>query len=342
MSTTASLPDRMTAIVITRPGPPEVLKPESRPMPTVGKGDVLIRVAAAGINRADCGQRAGTYPPPPGTTDLPGLEVAGIVVAVGDEVDTWRAGDAVCALANGGGYAEYAAIPAGQCLPVPKGLDWREAAALPETCFTVWTNVFQRGRLANGETFLVHGGSSGIGTTAIPLARAFGARVFATAGSADKVAVCEKLGAERGINYRDEDFVAVVKSLTDGNGVDVILDMVGGDYAPRNIDTLALDGRLVMIALPRGRSAELDLAKIAFRRLTVTGSGLRPMSASVKAGIADALREKVWPLIEAGTFRPLIHAHVPFADAAEAHRLMEEGSHIGKIVLDVDLSLPLD
>ena len=315
MSQSTALPERMTAIVITRPGPPGVLKPETRPMPTVGKGDVLIRVAAAGINRADCGQRAGSYPPPPGTTDLPGLEVAGIVVAVGNDVDAWHVGDAVCALANGGGYAEYAAIPAGQCLPVPKGLDWREAAALPETCFTVWTNVFQRGRLANGETLLVHGGSSGIGTTAIPLARAFGARVFATAGSAEKVAVCEKLGAERGINYREEDFVAIVKSMTDGNGVDVILDMVGGDYAPRNIDALAMDGRTVMIALPRGRMAELDLGKIIGRRLTVTGSGLRPMTTAAKAGIADA---------------------------AEAHRLMEEGSHIGKIVLDVDLSLPLD
>jgi NADPH2:quinone reductase len=339
--TVATLPERMTAIAITEPGPADVLKPESRPLPVVGAGDVLIRVAAAGINRADCGQRAGTYPPPPGATDLPGLEVAGIVVARGADVDTWRIGDAVCALANGGGYAQYVAVPAGQCLPVPDGLDWREAAALPETCFTVWTNVFQRGRLAAGETLLVHGGSSGIGTTAIPLARAFGARVFATAGSAAKVAACEMLGAERGINYRDEDFVAVVKSLTDGNGVDVILDMVGGNYAPRNIDALAVDGRLVMIALPGGRTAEIDLGKVIFRRLTVTGSGLRGMSTAAKAGIAAELRASVWPLIDAGSFRPLIHAHFPFADAADAHRLMEDSTHIGKIVLDVDFALPL-
>jgi NADPH2:quinone reductase len=339
--TPTTLPDRMTVIAIAKHGPPEVLKPENRPLPVAAAGEVLIRVAAAGINRADVGQRGGTYPPPPGASDLPGLEVSGLVVALGDGVDTVRIGDAVCALVNGGGYAQYVTAPAGQCLPVPKGLGWSEAAALPETCFTVWTNVFQRGHLVAGETLLVHGGTSGIGTTAIPLARAFGARVLATAGSAEKVAACEKLGAERCINYRNEDFVAVVKSMTGDKGVDVILDMVGGDYAPRNIDALAMDGRLVMLALPRGRVAEIDLGKIIFRRLTITGSGLRARSREAKTGIASELRERVWPLIEAGTFRPLIHANFPFNDAAGAHRHMEEGGHIGKIVLDVDLSLPL-
>ncbi|TCV96132.1 NADPH2:quinone reductase [Luteibacter rhizovicinus] len=333
------LPARMRAIEISRPGPPDVLKIADRPVPSLRPGDVLIRVAAAGINRADTGQRAGTYPPPPGASDLPGLEVSGRIAAVGADVDDWRVGDAVCALVDGGGYAEYVAAPAGQCLPVPKGLDWVQAAALPETCFTVWTNVFDRARLVAGETFLVHGGSSGIGTTAIPLAKAFGARVFATVGSREKAEACLALGAERAINYREEDFVAVVKQLTDGAGVDVILDMVGGDYAPRNLDALALDGRLVMIALPHGRTAELDLGKIIFRRLTVTGSGLRALPAARKVVIGRELREKVWPLIEAGTFRPLVHALFGFADAAKAHTLMEDGSHIGKIVLEIDSSL---
>jgi NADPH2:quinone reductase len=334
------LPETMTVIAIDRPGGPEVLVEATRPRPEPAAGEVLIHVAAAGINRADTGQRAGTYPPPPGASDLPGLEVAGTVVALGADVQRWAVGDAVCALTNGGGYAQYVTVPAGHCLPVPTDLDWCEAAALPETCFTVWTNVFDRARLISGETLLVHGGSSGIGTTAIPLARAFGARVFATAGSAEKVAACERIGAERGINYREEDFVAVVRELTDGKGADVILDMVGGSYLARNIDTLALDGRMVMIATPGGRQAELDLAKIIMRRLVVTGSGLRALSTEAKTQIASALRDKVWPLIEAGTFRPIVHARFPMNRAADAHRAMEEGSHIGKIILEVDPAQP--
>ncbi|MBB3226215.1 NADPH2:quinone reductase [Luteibacter sp. Sphag1AF] len=333
------LPSTMKAVEISRPGPPDVLTLVDRPVPSLRPGDVLIRVAAAGINRADTGQRAGTYPPPPGASDLPGLEVSGRIVAMGADAGDWKVGDAVCALVDGGGYAQYVAVPAGQCLPVPKGLNWIEAAALPETCFTVWTNVFDRARLIAGETFLVHGGSSGIGTTAIPLARALGARVFTTVGTKAKADACLALGAERAINYRDEDFVAVVKSLTDGAGVDVILDMVGGDYAPRNINALAMDGRLVMIALPHGRQAELDLGKIIFRRLTVTGSGLRALPPARKAHIGASLLAKVWPLIEAGTFRPIIHATFLLSDAAAAHALMEDGSHIGKIMLDVDPTL---
>jgi putative PIG3 family NAD(P)H quinone oxidoreductase len=334
-------PGAMTAVAITRHGGPEVLVAGSQPMPSPGEGEVLVRVAAAGVNRADTGQRAGTYPPPPGASPLPGLEVAGVVVALGEGVTRLREGDTVCALVNGGGYAQYVAVPAAQCLPVPKGLNWLEAAALPEACFTVWTNVFDRARLASGETLLVHGGSSGIGTTAISLARALGSRVFATAGSASKVAACEQLGAARGINYRDEDFVAVVKALTDDRGVDVILDMVGGSYLPRNIKALANDGRLVMIASPGGREGTLDVAEVLMRRLTVTGSGLRAMPADAKAHIAMALRDKVWPLIESGQFRPMVHAIFPLERADDAHRAMEEGSHIGKIILEVDTSLPL-
>ncbi|HEY4143727.1 NAD(P)H-quinone oxidoreductase [Pinirhizobacter sp.] len=331
----------MTAVAITRPGGPEVLVAGPQPMPSPGEGEVLVRVAAAGVNRADTGQRAGTYPPPPGASPLPGLEVSGVVVALGAGVTRLREGDAVCALVNGGGYAHYVAVPAAQCLPVPKGLDWIEAAALPEACFTVWTNVFDRARLASGETLLVHGGSSGIGTTAIPLARALGSKVFATAGSAAKVEACERLGAARGIQYREEDFVDVVKRLTDGRGVDVILDMVGGSYLPRNIDALALDGRLVMIAAPGGREGTLEMGKVIMRRLTITGSGLRALSAEAKAHIARALRDKVWPLIASGQFRPTIHATFPLERAADAHRTMEEGSHIGKIMLEVDISQPL-
>jgi NADPH2:quinone reductase len=335
------LPTQMTVAEATQPGGPDVLTPATRPLPSPAAGEVLIQVAAAGVNRADCMQRAGNYPPPPGASDLLGLEVAGLVVATGKGVTAWKAGDAVCALANGGGYAQYIAVPAGQCLPVPHGLDWIQAAALPETCFTVWTNVFERAHLTAGEIFLVHGGSSGIGTTAIQLARLFGARAWATAGNADKVAACERLGAERCINYRTEDFVAVVKELSNGRGVDVILDMVGGDYLPRNIDALAFDGRLVMLALPRGRSAELDMGKVIARRLVISGSGLRVMSTAAKAAIAAQLRERVWPLIASGQFRPVIQSRFALADAAKAHHAMEEGEHIGKIILEVDLSLEL-
>lgn len=330
-----SLPTTMTAIEIAEAGGPDVLRPTERPVPQPGSGEILIRVAAAGVNRPDVAQRNGSYPPPPGASDLPGLEVAGTVAAVGDEAGDWRVDDMVCALVSGGGYAEYVAVPATQALPVPDGLGWVQAAALPETFFTVWTNVFDRGRLGVGEAFLVHGGSSGIGTTAIQLARAFGARVFTTVGSADKAAACLALGAELAVNYRDEDFVEAIRGVTDGKGVDVILDMVGGDYLPRNIRCLKPDGRLVQIALMRGTKGELDLARVMTRRLTVTGSTLRPQSVAAKAAIAVALREKVWPLIAAGEIAPVIHATFALAEAAKAHELMESGSHIGKIVLTV-------
>jgi NADPH2:quinone reductase len=335
-----TIPATMTVIAIDHHGGPEVLVQAERPVPQPAAGEVLIQVAAAGVNRADTGQRAGTYPPPPGASDLPGLEVSGVIVALGDGVEHWHVGDAVCALTSGGGYAQYVTTPAGQCMPLPASLSWIDGAGLPETCFTVWTNVFDRARLVAGETLLVHGGSSGIGTTAIPLARAFGARVFTTAGSAQKCAACETLGAARAINYRDEDFVAVVNQLTDGKGVDVILDMVGGSYLSRNIASLALDGRLVMIALPGGTHAQVDLSRIVFRRLTVTGSGLRALSVEAKAQIAAALRDNVWPLIDSGAFRPIIDASFPMARAGDAHRAMEDGKHIGKIILEVNTALP--
>ena len=328
-------PTDAAVIEITAPGPPEVLKLARRPVVPPGAGEVLIRVAAAGVNRPDVHQRQGTYPPPPGASDIPGLEVAGEIVAVGEGMTEWREGDSVCALVAGGGYAEYCLAPAPQCLPVPKGLTAVEAAGIPETFFTVWTNAFERGRLAAGETLLVHGGSSGIGTVAIQLGRAFGARVFATAGSPEKCAACATLGAERAINYRDEDFVAVVKERTDGHGADVILDMVGGDYIPRNVDCLALEGRLVLIALLRGAKAELNFATLLFRRLTITGSSLRPRTVEQKGAIARALHAKVWPLLESGQVRPVIHARFPLAEAAAAHRLMESSAHIGKIILEL-------
>ena len=330
-----TLPKAGAVIEITAPGPPEVLKLARRPVVPPGAGEVLIRVTAAGVNRPDVHQRQGNYPPPPGASDIPGLEVAGEIVAVGEGVTEWRTGDSVCALVAGGGYAEYCLAPAPQCLPVPKGLTAVEAAGIPETFFTVWTNVFERGRLAAGETLLVHGGSSGIGTVAIQLGRAFGARVFATAGSPEKCAACATLGAERAINYRDEDFVAVVKGRTDGRGADVILDMVGGDYIPRNVDCLALEGRLVLIALQRGARAELNFATLMFRRLTITGSSLRPRTVEQKGAIARALRANVWPLLESGQVRPIVHARFPLAEAAAAHRLMESSTHIGKIILEV-------
>jgi putative PIG3 family NAD(P)H quinone oxidoreductase len=328
-----SIPASMTAIEITQPGKPEVLKPTSRPTPKPTAGEVLIRVVAAGVNRPDVLQRYGKYPPPAGASDLPGLEVAGRVVACGTDAKGFKVGDQVCALLAGGGYAEYAVAPAPQCLPVPKGLTAIEAAAVPETFFTVWTNVFERGRLQHGETFLVHGGASGIGTTAIQLARAHGARVFATAGTAEKCAACERLGAERAINYRDEDFVAVVKEETAGAGADVILDMVGGEYTARNLDLLRIDGRLVQIAFLKGSKVEIDLNPLMRKRLTFTGSTLRARSVAEKGAVAAAVRRNVWPLVESGKVKPVIHATFPLADAAKAHAMMEADQHIGKIVL---------
>jgi putative PIG3 family NAD(P)H quinone oxidoreductase len=327
------LPSDGLAIEITQPGPPEVLQSTRRPVFPPAPGELLLRVAAAGVNRPDLLQREGRYPPPPGTTDIPGLEVAGTVVALGEGVVGRKVGDEACALVAGGGYAEYCAAPAAQCLPVPKGLTLVQAAALPETFFTVWTNVFERGQLTRGETLLVHGGSSGIGTTAIQLGRAFGARVLATAGTAEKCAACRRLGAERAVNYKEEDFVAVVKEITGGDGVDVILDMVGGRYIPRNLDCLAREGRLVLIAFLGGAKAEVDFRPVLQRWLTVTGSTLRPRSIEEKGRIARALEKDVWPLLESGGVAPVIHATVPLAEAAEAHRLLESGTHVGKVVL---------
>lgn len=330
-----SLPDRMKAIAITKPGGPEVLELAEIDRPEPGHGEILIRVEAAGVNRPDTIQRMGLYPPPPGAPETPGLEVAGEVVATGPGVTLWRAGDRLCALLGGGGYAEYATVHESHALPIPKGFTTVEAAALPETFFTVWTNVFERGALKAGETFLVHGGTSGIGTTAIQLARVFGARVFATAGSADKCAACLQLGAEAAINYREEDFVAEVKKRTGGRGVDVILDMVGGDYIARNIQAAAPDGRIVSIAFLNGSVAEINFMPVMLKRLTLTGSTLRPRGIEEKAALARALREKVWPLLDAGRVRPRIDATFPLAEAAKAHELMEKSSHIGKIVLTV-------
>ena len=325
----------MLAIEIRQPGGPEALVPAERPRATMGPDDVLIKVAAAGVNRPDVMQRQGRYPPPPGASDIPGLEVAGTIEETGANVRSWRAGDRVCALVSGGGYAEYCAAPAPQCLPIPRGLDLIQAAAIPETTFTVWTNVFERGRLQQGESILVHGGSSGIGTTAIQLARAFGARVFTTAGSAEKCAACEALGAERAINYRETDFVAAIRDLTGGRGVDVILDMVGGTYLQRNIESLALEGRLVHIGQLGGPKGEINLIPVLRQRLTITGSTLRARSVAEKAAIANAVREHVWPLFESGAVRVLVHQTFPLREAAEAHRLMESSAHIGKLVLVV-------
>jgi NADPH2:quinone reductase len=330
-----TLPETMTVIEISQPGPPEVLKPTLRPLPSPAAGEVLVRVAVAGVNGPDLKQRQGLYPPPKGATDLPGLEIAGTVVATGGGVDGWRAGDAVCALTNGGAYAEYCCVPAGQCLPVPKGLTMVEAAALPETFFTVWNNVAMRAGLREGESFLVHGGAGGIGSTAIQIAKALGARVFATASSPEKCDVCRRLGADRAIDYRSEDFVEVIRAGAPGGGVDVILDMIGGDYVARNIKALAPDGRLVHIAFDKGSSVEVNLMAVMVKRLTLTGSTLRPRSAEFKAEVARQLRARIWPLIEAGRIKPLIHAVFPLAEATEAHRVMEGGSHAGKIVLKV-------
>jgi putative PIG3 family NAD(P)H quinone oxidoreductase len=331
----AALPATMTVIEITEAGGPDVLQPAKRPTPTPGHGEILVKVAAAGVNRPDIMQRQGSYPVPPGASDLPGLEVSGTVAALGAGVDQWRVGDEVCALTPGGGYAEYCLTHASHALPAPAGLSLTEAGAMPETFFTVWTNVFDRGRLQAGERLLVHGGSSGIGTTAIQIADALGARVFATAGSKEKCVACENLGAERAINYREKDFVAVIRDLTDGEGVDVILDMVGGDYFQRNLAVLRAEGRLVQIAFLGGNKANVDLMSIMRNRLTVTGSTLRPQSIEAKAQIAESLRRTVWPLVEAGRVKPVIHAKFPLAEASRAHHMMEEGNHIGKIVLEV-------
>ena len=327
------IPDTMTAIEITEFGGPEVLKPATRPVPKPGPGEVLIQVAAAGVNRPDMLQRQGGYRPPPGASDIPGLEIAGRIVALGTGVTGWRVGDSACALVAGGGYAEFCTAPAPQCLPIPRGLDAIKAAAVPETFFTVWTNVFERGRLKPGESFLVHGGSSGIGTTAIQLAREFGARVFTTAGSPEKCAACLKLGAERAIDHKREDFVAIVLEATANKGVDVILDMVGGSYINRNLKALAMEGRLVQIAFLEGSKAEIDVGLLMMKRQTLTGSTLRPRSVAEKGAIAQALRGKVWPLIEAGKVGPVMFKTFPLAEAAAAHRLMESSAHIGKIVL---------
>lgn len=326
------LPESMTCVEISQPGGPEVLRPVTRPMPQPGKGQVVIKVAAAGINRPDVLQRAGAYPAPPGASDLPGLEVSGTIAALGDGVTAWAIGDAVCALAAGGGYAQYVAVDARHCLPIPAGLDMIQAAALPETAFTVWHNVFERGQLQPGERVLIHGGAGGIGTTAIQMAKALGATVFTTAGGAAKCEACVELGADRAIDYTSEDFVEVIKAETKG-GVNVILDMIGGDYIARNVRALAADGRLVSIAFLKGSTAELNFMPIMLKRLTLTGSTLRPQSDDAKARMATALREKVWPHVESGKIRPVIHATFGLTNAAEAHRLMEANTHIGKIVL---------
>ena len=327
-----TLPKTMQVIEISRPGGPEVLVPAARPVPVPGVGQVLIRLEAAGVNRPDALQREGNYAPPPGASDLPGLEASGEVVAVGAGVSRWKIGDKVCALLPGGGYAEYVATPAAHALPVPEGMDLRAAACLPETFFTVWTNVFMRGGLQAGERFLVHGGSSGIGTTAIQLAAARGARVFVTAGSDDKCAACVALGAERAINYRTEDFVQVMQAE---GGANLILDMVGGEYLPRNVRALADDGRLVQIAFLQGPKVELNFAQVMTRRLTITGSTLRPQSVAAKAAIAEALEREVWPLLASGRVAPVIDSEFPLEDAAAAHARLESSGHVGKIVLKV-------
>ena len=329
----AGIPEVMAAIEIEEPGGPETLRPAMRPVPQPGPGEVLIRVAAAGVNRPDVMQRLGHYPPPPGASDLPGLEVSGTIAALGEGVTRWREGDAVCALLAGGGYAEFAVAPVGQCLPVPRGVALDEAAALPETFFTVWSNLFERGYAAPGETVLVHGGTSGIGTTAIQLCRAFDLRILVTCGSDEKCRIAEEIGADAAINYRAEDFVERVRELTDGRGVDVVLDMIGGDYVPKNLSLLAPDGRHVSIAVQRGNRTEIKLFDIMVRRLMLTGSTLRARSVAFKSALAASLEQEVWPLFERGQLRPIIDSRFALRDAAEAHRRMEEGLHVGKILL---------
>jgi putative PIG3 family NAD(P)H quinone oxidoreductase len=327
------IPSTMTAIEIREPGPPQVLRPVDRPVPDPGRGEVLIRVGAAGVNRPDVLQRKGGYPPPAGASDIPGLELAGEVVRLGEGVTTPALGERVCALVTGGGYAQYALAPAVQCLPVPASLSVEEAGVLPETFFTVWHNVFERARLQRGETLLVHGGASGIGTTAILLGKALGARVFVTAGNAQKCAACIALGADLAINYNESDFVEATLRASDGKGADVILDMVGGAYAARNVSAAALEGRIAIIATQGGTKSELDLRPIMLKRLTLTASTLRAQPVANKGRIAAALREHVWPLFESRGLKPVIHARFPLTDAAGAHRLMESDAHIGKIVL---------
>jgi len=330
-----SVPLEMTVVEIAAPGGPEQLKVAHRPVPRPGDHEVLVRVAAAGVNRPDVMQRQGRYPPPAGASDLPGLEIAGEIAALGPKVSGWSIGDKVTALLPGGGYASYAIAAAPLCLPVPSGISMVEAAAIPETFFTVWTNLFDRGRCKAGDTVLIHGGTSGIGTTAIQLAAAWGARVFATAGSADKVQACQRLGAVRGINYRTEDFVEIMRAETGGKGVDITLDMVAGSYVARNLEIAALEGRVVVISLLGGSRAEINMGMILTKRLTLTGSTLRSRTVAQKALVADAVRKNVWPLLASGRVRPVIHATFPLAEASEAHRLMETSNHIGKIVLTI-------
>ncbi|MGY2050017.1 NAD(P)H-quinone oxidoreductase [Methylobacterium sp. JK268] len=333
-----AIPETMRQVRFNGAGGPEVIGLETAPVPRPGPGEVLIAVAAAGVNRPDCQQRAGKYPPPPGATEVPGLEVAGRVVALGEDVTTLKEGDEVCALVISGGYAEYCVAAAALCLPRPKPFSLLEAASLPENMYTVYTNVVERGRLSSGERFLVHGGSSGIGYTAIQLAKQRGATVYATAGSADKCAFCESMGADAAINYKDADFAEEVKRLTDGKGVDLVLDMVGAPYFERNLKSLALEGRLVIIAFMQGFKVEdLNLTPIMVRRLTVTGSTLRPRTTAQKAAIAEGLRREVWPWLDDGGFRPVIHATFPLEQAREAHALMESSAHLGKIMLTTGL-----
>jgi NADPH2:quinone reductase len=331
-----TVPAEMMAIEISEAGGPEVLKPATRPVPEPGADEVLVRVAAAGVNRPDVAQRKGVYPPPPGASDIPGLEIAGEIIACGPGVDAFDVGDDVCALITGGGYAEYAVAPVAQVLPVPHGFSMQQAAGLPETFFTVWSNVFDRARFAAGESVLIHGGSSGIGTTAIQLCRALGAsEIFTTVGSPEKAAFCEQLGATKAINYKAQTFEEEIGTLTGKAGVDVILDMVGGDYLPRNIACLKSDGRIVQIALMGGAKAEINLGRVMMNRLTITGSTLRARSVAFKGEIAAALRKTVWPLLESGDVAPVIHASFPLAQAGDAHELMETSNHIGKIILDI-------
>jgi len=335
MAGVQTIPDTMTAIAISEPGGPRVLKPEKRDVPRPGRGEILVRVRAAGVNRPDVAQRKGIYPPPPGASDLPGLEVSGEVVALGEGAERWQVGDRVTALAPGGGYAEFCKVPASNALPVPQGFTFTESAAIPETYFTVWHNVFERGGLKEGEVLLVHGGASGIGTTAIQLATQFGAKVIATAGSEEKCRVCRELGAVRAINYREEDFVIAVKEATAGRGANVILDMVGGEYIDRNYTAAAEEGRIVQIAFMQGSTASVDFSKLMVKRLIHTGSTLRPRTTEFKARVAAELEARVWPLLAARKVAPVMDMIFPLREAWRAHERMEEGSHIGKIVLDV-------
>ncbi|MFG1401875.1 NAD(P)H-quinone oxidoreductase [Xanthobacter sediminis] len=333
--TEPAVPATMTAIAITAPGGPQVLAPEQRPTPTPAPGEVLVKVEAAGVNRPDVMQRKGLYPPPPGASDIPGLEIAGTVVALGAGASRFAIGERICALVSGGGYAQYCPAPEATALPVPAGLSMSEAAALPETVFTVWSNVFQRGGLKAGEWLLVHGGASGIGTTAIQLAKAFGARVIVTAGSDEKCAACLKLGADAAVNYAEKDFVPEVKSATGGKGANVILDIIGGPYIQKNYEAAAVDGRIVQIAFQKGSKAEVDFMRLMLKRLTHTGSTLRSRPLAEKAALAAEVVEKVWPLVTAGTLRPVMDLAFPLADAAAAHARMDASAHIGKITLTV-------